>query len=130
MSCNEQPPCQDLPMGQGNRSRIPLPLARAGPGVPADREAHPQQRSATQHHLLSVAAAQSHAVRRGGPRDPLAGGGFCPPLWDWAADGVRGTAARMERICVHVLLVQLTVPELVSEGEVDALYWTRLGLGR
>jgi hypothetical protein len=43
---------------------------------------------------------------------------FSPSLWDWDADGVRGTAARMEQLCVHALLVQLYVPELVSEGEV------------
>jgi hypothetical protein len=43
---------------------------------------------------------------------------FSPPLWDWDADGVRGTAARMEQLCVHALLVQLYAPHLVSEGEV------------
>jgi hypothetical protein len=43
---------------------------------------------------------------------------FSPPLWDWDADGVRGTAARMEQLCVHALLVQLYAPHLVAEGEV------------
>jgi hypothetical protein len=32
---------------------------------------------------------------------------FSPSIWEWDADGVRGTAARMERLCVHALLVQL-----------------------
>ena len=31
---------------------------------------------------------------------------------------MRGTASRMEQLCVHALLVQLYVSELVSEGEV------------
>ncbi len=39
---------------------------------------------------------------------------FSPPLWDWDTDGVRGTAARMEQLCVHALLVQLYQPELLS----------------
>jgi hypothetical protein len=43
---------------------------------------------------------------------------FSAPLWDWDAAGVRGTAARIEQLCVHALLVQLFMPELVSEGEV------------
>jgi len=43
---------------------------------------------------------------------------FSPSLWDWDADGVRGTAARMEQLCVHALLVQLYAPHLVAEGEV------------
>jgi hypothetical protein len=43
---------------------------------------------------------------------------FSPSLWDWDADGVRGTAARMEQLCVHALLVQLYAPQLVAEGEV------------
>lgn len=45
---------------------------------------------------------------------------FSAPHWDWDADGVQGTAARMEQLCVHALLVQLYAPELVSEGEVPA----------
>ncbi|WP_254980126.1 hypothetical protein [Cyanobium sp. ATX 6A2] len=45
---------------------------------------------------------------------------FSAPHWEWDADGVKGTAARMEQLCVHALLVQLYVPELVSEGEVPA----------
>jgi len=43
---------------------------------------------------------------------------FSPPIWQWDADGVRDTSSRMEQLCVHALLVQLYVPELVSEGEV------------
>ncbi len=43
---------------------------------------------------------------------------FSAPHWEWDADGVKGTAARMEQLCVHALLVQLYAPELVSEGEV------------
>ena len=43
---------------------------------------------------------------------------FSPSLWDWDADGVCGTAARMEQLCVHALLVQLYASELVSEGGV------------
>ena len=43
---------------------------------------------------------------------------FSVPLWDWDAAGVRGTAARIEQLCVHALLVQLYAPELVCEGEV------------
>jgi hypothetical protein len=43
---------------------------------------------------------------------------FSPPLWDWDADGVRGTSARMEQLCIHALLVQLYLPQLVSEGEI------------
>ena len=31
---------------------------------------------------------------------------------------MKGTATRMEQLCVHALLVQLYLPELVSEGEV------------
>ena len=30
-----------------------------------------------------------------------------PTLWDWDADGVKGTAARMEQLSVHALLVAL-----------------------
>jgi len=45
---------------------------------------------------------------------------FSAPHWEWDADGVKGTAARMEQLCVHALLVQLYAPELVSEGEVPA----------
>ena len=43
---------------------------------------------------------------------------FSPPIWDWDAEGVRGTSARMEQLCVHALLVQLYATELVSEGEI------------
>jgi hypothetical protein len=43
---------------------------------------------------------------------------FSPTLWDWDADGVKGTAARMEQLAVHALLIQLYVPSLVSEGDV------------
>jgi hypothetical protein len=43
---------------------------------------------------------------------------FSPTLWDWDADGVRGTAARMEQLCVHALLVQLYARHLVAEGEI------------
>ncbi|MCP9841617.1 hypothetical protein KBY93_13375 [Synechococcus sp. J7-Johnson] len=43
---------------------------------------------------------------------------FSAPHWEWDDDGVRGTAARMEQLCVHALLVQLYAPELVQEGEV------------
>jgi hypothetical protein len=39
---------------------------------------------------------------------------FSPPIWDWDTAGVRGTSARMEQLCLHALLVQLYVPELVS----------------
>ena len=43
---------------------------------------------------------------------------FSPTLWDWDADGVKGTAARMEQLCVHALLVQLYAQTLVYEGEI------------
>ena len=43
---------------------------------------------------------------------------FSPAVWEWDADGVRGTAARMEQLCVHALLAQLYAPQLVSEGEI------------
>jgi hypothetical protein len=43
---------------------------------------------------------------------------FSPTVWEWDADGVRGTAARMEQLCVHALLAQLYAPQLVSEGEI------------
>jgi len=43
---------------------------------------------------------------------------FSPPIWEWDADGVRGTAARMEQLCVHALLAQLYMPALISEGEI------------
>jgi len=43
---------------------------------------------------------------------------FSPTVWEWDADGVRGTAARIEQLCVHALLAQLYVPQLVSEGEI------------
>jgi len=43
---------------------------------------------------------------------------FSRTLWDWDADGVKGTAARMEQLCVHALLVQLHAQHLVSEGEI------------
>ena len=42
---------------------------------------------------------------------------FSPTLWDWDADGVKGTAARMEQLCVHALLVQLYT--LILQGERD-----------
>ncbi len=42
---------------------------------------------------------------------------FSPTLWEWDSDGVKGTAARMEQLSVHALLVQLHVLSLVSEGE-------------
>lgn len=41
-----------------------------------------------------------------------------PTLWAWDADGVKGTAARMEQLCVHALLVQLYARHLVAEGEI------------
>jgi hypothetical protein len=40
------------------------------------------------------------------------------PAWGWDADGVKGTAARMEQLSVHARLVQLYVPSLVGVGEV------------
>lgn len=43
---------------------------------------------------------------------------FSPSVWEWDADGVRGTSARMEQLCVHALLAQLYAPQLVSEGEI------------
>jgi hypothetical protein len=43
---------------------------------------------------------------------------FSPTLWDWDADGVKGTASRMEQLCVHALLVQLYAKHLVAEGEI------------
>jgi len=43
---------------------------------------------------------------------------FSPTVWDWDADGVKGTALRMEQLCVHALLVQLNAQHLVSEGEI------------
>ena len=43
---------------------------------------------------------------------------FSAPNWEWDADGVRGTAARMEQLCVHALLAQLYMPALLSEGEI------------
>jgi hypothetical protein len=43
---------------------------------------------------------------------------FSPTLWDWDTDGVKGTAARMEQLCVHALLVQLYAKHLVTEGEI------------
>ena len=43
---------------------------------------------------------------------------FSAPNWEWDADGVRGTAARMEQLCVHALLAQLYMPALISEGEI------------
>jgi hypothetical protein len=59
---------------------------------------------------------------------------FSPSLWDWDADGVRGTAARMEQLCVHALLVQLYAPHLVAEGEMPPApgakgFGGRAGLG-
>ena len=39
---------------------------------------------------------------------------FSPTLWDWDADGVKGTASRMEQLCVHALLVQLYAKDLVA----------------
>jgi len=43
---------------------------------------------------------------------------FSPTLWDWDTDGVKGTASRMEQLCVHVLVVQLYAKHLVAEGEI------------
>ena len=43
---------------------------------------------------------------------------FSPTLWDWDADGVKGTASRMGQLCVHALLVQLYAKHLVTEGEI------------
>ena len=43
---------------------------------------------------------------------------FSPRLWDWDTDGVKGSASRMEQLCVHALLVQLYATHLVAEGEV------------
>jgi hypothetical protein len=45
---------------------------------------------------------------------------FSPTLWDWDADGVKGTSSRMEQLCVHALLVQLYAKSLVSEGEIPS----------
>jgi hypothetical protein len=45
---------------------------------------------------------------------------FSAPHWELDTDGVKGTAARMEQLCLQALLVQLYAPELVSEGEVPA----------
>jgi len=42
---------------------------------------------------------------------------FSPMIWDWDAEGVKGTASRLEQLCVHALLVQLYAPHLVTEGE-------------
>ena len=39
-------------------------------------------------------------------------------VWEWDADGVKGTAAQMEQLSVHALLVQLYAKSLVSEGEI------------
>jgi hypothetical protein len=41
-----------------------------------------------------------------------------PTIWDWDADGVKGTASRMEQLCVHALLEQLYAKHLVTEGEI------------
>ena len=41
-----------------------------------------------------------------------------PTAWDWDAKGVRGTAARMEQLSVHALLVQLYAKTLVGAGEI------------
>ena len=46
---------------------------------------------------------------------------FSPPIWQWEADGVRDTSSRMERLCIHALLVKQYVSELVSEGEVPVV---------
>ncbi len=43
---------------------------------------------------------------------------FSSAVWEWDADGVRGTTARMEQLCVHALLVQLYAKHLVTEGEI------------
>jgi hypothetical protein len=43
---------------------------------------------------------------------------FSAPCWEWDNDGVKGTAARMEQLCVHALLTQLYAHELVQEGDV------------
>lgn len=43
---------------------------------------------------------------------------FSPAVWVWDADGVRGTAARIEQVSVHALLVQLQARSMVSEGEI------------
>ena len=60
--------------------------------------AHPLHRQAPEAHgIYTTAGDASH--------------------WEWDADGVKGTAARMEQLCLHALLVQLYVPDLVSEGE-------------
>ncbi len=44
---------------------------------------------------------------------------FSPLIWEWDVDGVRDTSSRMEQLCIHALLVQLYVAELVSEGKVQ-----------
>jgi hypothetical protein len=41
---------------------------------------------------------------------------FSPRLWDWDTDGVKGTASRIEQLCVHALLAQLYAKHLVAEG--------------
>jgi hypothetical protein len=53
-----------------------------------------------------------------GWREGETASGFSPLLWDRDADGVKGTAARMEQLCVHALLVQLYAKQLVAEGEI------------
>ena len=45
---------------------------------------------------------------------------FPPTHWEWNAEGVKGTAARMEQLCVHALLVQLYARHLVTEGGIPA----------
>ncbi len=42
---------------------------------------------------------------------------FSPTLWEWDAEGVKGTTARMEQFCVPALVVQLYTAALVTEGE-------------
>lgn len=43
---------------------------------------------------------------------------FSPTIGDRDADGVQGTASRMEQLCVHALLVQLYARHLVTEGAI------------
>jgi hypothetical protein len=91
--------------------------------LPTDRPPVPQPRPEPVAELvLELSDLGFH--ERAGVRRPAARArqrehtDFSPSLWDWDADGVRGTASRMEQLCVHALLVQLYAPELVSEGEV------------
>jgi hypothetical protein len=91
--------------------------------LPTDRPPVPQPRPEPVAELV-LELSDLGFQERAGVRRPAARArqpehtDFSPSLWDWDADGVRGTASRMEQLCVHALLVQLYAPELVSEGDV------------